>query len=591
MHPSTGDDGWPTTDPDREGTSTQNREGSARPWWRRPATIAAASVLGALGLLYVVDLAVTAGDVPRGTSVAGIPVGGLTPADAQEKLWKALTPRLGAAIQVTAGDRSTQFVPASAGVRVDLAASVAQAGGQSANPWTRLASVFSDREFGVIASGDDQALGKVITAMRPAVDRAMVEGTVRFDGLTPVPVPPRAGQELNEAKAKAALVAGWAAGDRIELPVDVVQPKATPEGVQRAVDDVARPAVSGPATVQGDGRSATVEPRKIASALTFRPGDNGNLLATLDKAKLDAAMDKLAPTEKPGQDARMDFSSGQPIVTPSSNGRVIDWDKTLADLLQAVTRSGDRTVQAAYVDAPAKVSADDVKRLGIKEVIGEFTTGGFAQDSGVNIRVVAEKVNGAIVKPGETFSLNGYTGPRGAPQGYVEAGVIEDGVPAREVGGGISQFATTTYNAAYFAGMTDAGHKEHSFYISRYPAAREATVFQNPDGSSVIDLKFTNDFPTGVAIQTIWTSSSITVKLWGTKHVTVESIPGPKHDYVDPPTVTKPAGPSCKPVQGKPGFTASDTRVIRDLKGAEISRKTRTVRYNPEPTVVCSSSG
>ncbi|WP_345045874.1 winged helix-turn-helix transcriptional regulator, partial [Georgenia daeguensis] len=88
---------------------------------------------------------------------------------------------------------------------------------------------------------------------------------------------------------------------------------------------------------------------------------------------------------------------------------------------------------------------------------------------------------------------------------------------AREVGGGISQFATTLYNASYFSGMKDAGHKEHSYYISRYPAGREATVFQNHDGSSVIDLKFTNDAPTGVVIQTIWTPSSITVRMWGTK--------------------------------------------------------------------------
>ena len=149
---------------------------------------------------------------------------------------------------------------------------------------------------------------------------------------------------------------------------------------------------------------------------------------------------------------------------------------------------------------------------------------------------MAEEVDGAIVKPGDTFSLNGYTGPRTAAQGYVEAGVIKDGAPSREVGGGISQFATTLYNASYFAAMTDAGHKEHSYYISRYPAAREATVFQNHDGSSVIDLKFTNDSTTGVAIQTIWTPDSITVKIWGTKHYDVESVTGDRTDFTKPET-------------------------------------------------------
>jgi vancomycin resistance protein YoaR len=233
------------------------------------------------------------------------------------------------------------------------------------------------------------------------------------------------------------------------------------------------------------------------------------------------------------------------------------------------------------------MTTEQAEALGIKEVVGEFTTGGFATDSGVNIRVVARKVDGAIVKPGETFSLNGFTGPRGAAQGYVEAGVIENGAPAREVGGGISQFATTLYNASYFAGMKDAGHKEHSYYISRYPAAREATVFQNPDGSSVIDLKFTNDAQTGVAIQTIWSPSSLTVKLWGTKRYRVESVPGAKANFSEPQTKPGPGG-NCHAGAGAQGFTTSDTRVLKDVAtGREIRRDTRTVKYNPQPRITC----
>ena len=72
-----------------------------------------------------------------------------------------------------------------------------------------------------------------------------------------------------------------------------------------------------------------------------------------------------------------------------------------------------------------------------------------------------------IVKPGETFSLNGATEPRNESNGYVEAGIISEGRLAGV--GGVSQVATTLYNAAYFAGMTDVTHKPHSFYIGRYP--------------------------------------------------------------------------------------------------------------------------
>ena len=116
----------------------------------------------------------------------------------------------------------------------------------------------------------------------------------------------------------------------------------------------------------------------------------------------------------------------------------------------------------------------------------------------MNIKRAAEQINGTIVQPGATFSLNAVTNPRDAAHGYVEAGIIEDGHPARGIGGGVSQVATTLYNASYFAGMTNVEHKEHSFYISRYPAGREATVFDN-----LIDLKFRNDNPTAIMIQTV----------------------------------------------------------------------------------------
>ncbi|GAA3788757.1 VanW family protein [Amycolatopsis tucumanensis] len=562
-------------------------EVAPKPWWRRPATIAAAAVLFVLAVLYVLDLALSSGEVPRGTTVAGVAIGGMSEAAAEQKLRDELTPRLGRPVQVIAGDRQIPFVPAEAGVRVDAGATVAAAGAQPLNPWTRLVSLFRDREIAVVAGADPGALTATLDELRAAVDRPVVEGGIRFDGTTPVPIDPRAGQALDTARAEEVLLTGWATAERVQAPVLPLPPKTTPEGVRAALDEVALPAVAAPATVRGDSRDVALEPAQIAAALTFQPGDNGTLVPRLDRAKLGALADQLAPTEKPGQDARMRFDNDRPAVVPSVDGRAVDWDQTLGGLLEAIRPGGDRTTDAQYVAVPARITTDRAGQLGITEVIGEFTTGNFAPDSGVNIRVVAEKVSGAIVLPGETFSLNGYTGPREAAQGYVEAGVIEEGVPEREVGGGISQFATTLYNAAYFAGMTDVEHKEHSYYISRYPAGRDATVFQNPDGSSVIDLKFANEFPTGVAIQTIWTPKSITVRLWGTRHVTVESVPGPRGDYVDPHTVTKPAGSTCQPARGKPGFRTTDTRIVRDLSGAEISRTTRTVRYDPEPTVRC----
>jgi vancomycin resistance protein YoaR len=103
----------------------------------------------------------------------------------------------------------------------------------------------------------------------------------------------------------------------------------------------------------------------------------------------------------------------------------------------------------------------------------------------------------------------------------------------------------------------------------------------------VIDLKFTNDSETGVAIQTIWSPSSLTVKLWGTKRYDVESVPGERSNFSEPPTKPGPAE-NCHAGAGAQGFTTSDTRILRDAAtGREVRRDTRTVHYNPQPKVVC----
>lgn len=215
-------------------------------------------------------------------------------------------------------------------------------------------------------------------------------------------------------------------------------------------------------------------------------------------------------------------------------------------------------------------------------VIGRFRTGGFAADSGQNIKRVAEQVDGAVVAPGATFSLNSYTGPRDAAQGYVDAGIIEDGQPARGIGGGISQFSTTLYNAAYFAGMVDVEHTEHSYYISRYPAGREATVFEG-----AIDLKFRNDGPSPVRIQAQWSPSSIIVELVGQKRYDVTSSSSPRTSPVPHATRTIRPGQNCKPSSGVDGFTITDTRTLRDLRNGQVRTEPRTVRYDPEPDIRC----
>ncbi|GLZ37508.1 VanW family protein [Actinokineospora sp. NBRC 105648] len=561
---------------------------AAKKSFKKPAIIAGA-VLGGLALLYGIDLAVSSGNVPRGVTVAGVEVGGLSQAEAERALREKIEPRLTQPVALKMGAVEDKLDPTKAGLKLDWQATLDQAGDQPLNPFTRISSLFSSREVGVVTGTDEAALTADVDRLKAAGARTPAEGGIKFEGAVPTAVEPVPGQELDVAKARQVILDGWVGGKPLELPVTSTPVKTTSDGVRSALG-FAKTATGSPVTVKGEGKDAKIEPAVIAAALTFEPGDGGGLTPKLDLVKVtDAVRPQLVSTEKEGKDAQVVFEGGAPSVTPSVDGMGVKYDTAFAPLLDVLGKPDGREIKVEYAKTPAKVTTEQANQLGIKEVIGEFSTKGFAVDSGVNIRQVAQKVNGAIVKPGETFSLNGYTGPRTSAQGYVEAGVIKDGAPGREVGGGISQFATTLYNASYFAGLKDAGHKEHSYYISRYPPAREATVFQNHDGSSVIDLKFTNDATTGIAIQAIWTPSSITVKIWGTKRYTVESVTGGRSAETPPQEKPGPTTGKCSPSTGAPGFTTSDTRVLRDAaSGREVRRDTRTVKYNPQPKIICA---
>jgi vancomycin resistance protein YoaR len=550
----------------------------------RRTLIIAAAAIGLLGLIYGIDVVRSARHVPRGVTVQGVPVGGMSRTAAEQRLREQFEPRANRPITVQAGDVTTTLDPRRAGLTLDWPATLDQAGKQPLNPWTRLTSLWRTGEVGVVTAENRAALTTAVEALRAQTDREPVEGTIHFAGARPTMVEPRTGQHLDVAATTDLVYAQWISGGTVRAPVTTQPVHTTAAGVHAALHDVVEPAVAGPATVTGEGHDAVLQPDVIATALRFAPDSRGGLTTTIDNPTVIAALNpQLESTQRPAKNADILIQGGAPVVLPSVEGRGIDWAASLLPLLDVLHHSGaQRTLAASYITLPPTLSTEQANALGITTQVSTFTTGGFAADSGENIRRVAEQVNGAIVRPGETFSLNGYTGPRTAATGYVDAGIIDHGRPSRGIGGGISQFATTLYNATYFAGMTDVEHKEHSYYISRYPAAREATVFEG-----AIDVKFRDDSRTGILIQTAWTRSSITVTLWGTKQVDVESITGPRTDYTNPQVETV-HGQPCSATPGAPGFTTTDTRIIRDsTTHAELSRHTRTVKYDPIPHVIC----
>ena len=545
-------------------------------------------IVGLAGVAYAVDYAMSEGRVPRGVTVGGVDIGGMTSEQAEQRLRNELGEGVRSPVTVNAGNMNSVIDPIQSGLQVDWGATVDQAGKQPWNPITRITSFWKAREVGIVSSINDANLNRTVLRLERELSREAENAALSINDQGKADIKEdQPGQKVDRKVAREGIEKNWLNTNH-ELTVDhnVINAAIRTDSAEKLAKDVVEPATSGPLTFKGrDEVNALINPQDMGKILTFAE-DGNNLKAEWNNdAAKELLQPQLAGTEVEFRNANFEVNGSDLTVIPHSDGILIKWDETLGDFAAKALDKDNREHDVIYEDKKATYTTEMAEKASFDDVMGEFTTDGFSSASGVNIRRVSQMVDGAILLPGETFSLNGHTGPRGEAQGFVKSGIILNGQADEAVGGGISQFATTLYNASYFAGLEDVAHTPHSYYISRYPAGREATVYEG-----AIDLQFKNPFDTPVRIEASAGDSSVTVRMKGVKHVEVQSITGARTNHTSPETRNE-SGANCIPSGGAPGFTVSDTRVIRDLGGQELSRETTTTKYDPNPIVRCNGGG
>jgi len=520
--------------------------------------------------------------ITLGVTVGGVDISAMERTAAVAKLEDELNGVETQPVTVSAGDLQSEFTPAESGLALDNQAAVDGIEEPSLNPITRLVSFFrSTEDIPVETDVDDSKLQPTLDRVKDELSTEPVDGMLELNNGELKVTDPTLGQTVDGTELHDAVAANWLDKDGVQVEPEEIEPAINDEAIEKMRTGDAAKALDNPLTLKAKNNvTATLNKPEISQFTSIEKKD-GQLHLVVDSNRAQQLLQERSDgADVPGVNAKVNFAGGSRQVTPSQDGEIIDWKPTMEGFDKRVT-GDDREWDATYKPDPADFTTEDAENATFNDTVGEFSTGGFSSASGRNIQLVAQEVNGAVVNPGETFSLNGYTGPRGTAQGYVESGIIINGHSGTAVGGGISQFATTLYNAAYFAGMQDTAHTPHSYYISRYPAGREATVYEG-----AIDLQFTNTFNTPVQIETSFGGGNITVRLKGTKTVEVESINNGRWAKTEPQPMSVP-GSNCSPSSGAPGFTTSDTRIIKDLSGNELSRETKTTVYDPQPIVRC----
>ena len=485
----------------------------------RNALLAVAAVVAAVFAGWVLDDKVLGGDIARNTSIAGVDVGRLDIDEAAELLTDGrLTDR---PIELRHDTNSLTITAAELGVMVDAELALTDAAEQPdliAQPIRWIGSLFGNRSFDVRYTIDVDVLGEVVAGSDSIFDLdfglpqlELVNG--RFVEADVASLPIVDADELRNLVLDAATTGGNGTAV-IEIPI--TGSEAVDRGADELIAEAHRLTKNGIALrVPGIITQRRVSQSALRSWLVFG-GTIDEPTISLDEQLAQSTVEALfIDYGEAGDEPTFTIDDvGRVRIVGSSPGAVCCTLDTPERILAGM-EAGERIVELRPREDPGVRGIEWAKSLGIVEVIGEFTT--YYQPNqtrNINIQRIAELTQGAVIEPGGEFSINDYVGRRTRENGFVDAGVISNGVFTTSVGGGISQYATTLFNAAFFAGLDFGDYQSHSIYISRYPYGREATVnFPN------VDLEILNTTPYGVLLWPTTDETSITVTLYGTKWV------------------------------------------------------------------------
>lgn len=550
------------------------------------------TVLGLIvlfGGLYVAAYAFAGEKVPRGASVAGVDIGGRTHADAVAVLEEGLLGR--EAIDVTVDGRATQVGVDEVGLDVDVESSVEAAGGGRSWAPARLWDYYTGGDdLAPVLTWDETVFAEGMDVLDGEFGTPPREGRVGFSDGEVTTRPGRPGEVLDRVAARDALAAAYVEDSVADLDLVAAHPEIDAADVQRALNRFANRAVSGPVTLVFERTRVRLTPADYSPVLGMAARD-GRLEPSVKRKRLNALVrshfsaDQGAPV-----DATVALVDGTPKVVPSKPGVDFKPRDVVAAFLEVVSAEpGEREIGVKATVKRAEFRTRDARRLKIRERVSSFTTYyPHANYRNVNLGRASALIDGTVLKPGETFSMNETVGERTVENGFVAGTIISNGVYKEELGGSVSQMATTLFNAMFFAGLEDVEHRPHSFYISRYPVGREATVVWG-----ALDLSFRNDTEYGVLIDTSITPSTsssqgaVTVTMYSTKKWDITTDTSERYNYTDPDTRTI-RSEDCIPNNGYRGFDIDVYRYFRRAGSDELVRREKFhTTYTPSDNVIC----
>ncbi len=282
-------------------------------------------------------------------------------------------------------------------------------------------------------------------------------------------------------------------------------------------------------------------------------------------------------------DAKLDKETYR--ITDHVVGVRFEKDAAMAAVAEA---SPDETVSIPLIYTQPEVTTAQLTATLFHDVIGTCTTTvGGSSNRASNVKLAASFVHETILLPGEIFSYNGVVGSRQASRGFLPAPAYVGGETVNEIGGGICQLSSTIYLASMRANMEIVERYNHSYAVGYVPDGMDATVYYKS-----LDFRFKNDKDRPIKITCSMQGRTLTVNIYGTKEndntvkITNKVLSTSPYKTIYQEDASIKSGKKVK-TTGYTGKTVETYRSIYDANGNLISSKLEAVsRYKTRNKIV-----
>ncbi|MGW6249220.1 hypothetical protein ACWFR6_34650, partial [Streptomyces roseolus] len=256
---------------------------------RSKLVLAAVGLVGIAGVAYGAGLLLNHSDVPKGTTVLGVDIGGGTKEEAVAKLEASLGKRAATPLQLTVGGKKVQLAPDKAGLALDSQETVRGAAGSDYNPVSVIGSLFGgERVAKPVFPVDDEKLAVALRDLAGSSSSA-TEATILFAPNKVTAVEGKPGQGLDVQRSMISVKDAFRAqvetgvNKVVELPVSVRKPTVTKAELDRAMKEFAEPAMSDRITIRAGGKSIDFGPARSLPQILSMKAVDGHLVEVYDK--------------------------------------------------------------------------------------------------------------------------------------------------------------------------------------------------------------------------------------------------------------------------------------------------------------------